>query len=122
MACDPLTYSDVDASKWTSLRETIGRDYGISIDSQHGEASKRGFTLKWAYEEDDQTLEIQCTGKPMMMPCGIVNNYINGLAEKSGLSAAQLALKFVLDRSDIACAIVGMKTTQQVDDNLNAGT
>src|SRR6476469_7709211 len=26
MACDPLTYSGVNASMWTSLRETIGRD------------------------------------------------------------------------------------------------
>ena len=32
------------------------------------------------------------------------------------------ALKFVLDRTDIACTIVGMKTVQHVDDNLNAGT
>jgi hypothetical protein len=87
MACDPLSYSGVDASKWTSLRETIERDYGIAIDSERGEASKRGFKLKWAYEADEQTLEIQCLDKPFITPCSIVNGYINGLADKAGLSA-----------------------------------
>jgi len=37
------------------------------------------------------------------------------------MTAAQLALKFVLDRKDIACALVGMKTVAQVEENLNAG-
>jgi aryl-alcohol dehydrogenase-like predicted oxidoreductase len=37
------------------------------------------------------------------------------------MTAAQLALKFVLDRGDIACAVVGMKTVRQVEENLNAG-
>ena len=46
---------------------------------------------------------------------------VRELAEKSGLTAAQLALKFVLDRGDIASAIAGMKTVRQVEENLNAG-
>jgi len=37
------------------------------------------------------------------------------------MTAAQLAFKFVLDRPEIACAIVGMKTVQQVEENLNSG-
>jgi len=44
-----------------------------------------------------------------------------GAGGEVGVTAAQLALKFVLDRTDIACVIVGMKTVQHVDDNLNAG-
>lgn len=60
--------------------------------------------------------------RPYVAQLTALGQRVKELAEKSGLSAAQLALKFVLDRSDIACAIVGMKTTQQVDDNLNAGS
>ncbi len=60
--------------------------------------------------------------RPYVAQLTALGQRVKELAEKSGLSAAQLALKFVLDRTDIACAIVGMKTVQQVDDNLNAGT
>jgi aryl-alcohol dehydrogenase-like predicted oxidoreductase len=44
------------------------------------------------------------------------------LAGKSGVTPAQLALKFVLDQPAVATAIVGMKTVQQVDENLAAGS
>lgn len=60
--------------------------------------------------------------RPYVSQLTALGQRVKELAEKSGLSAAQLALKFVLDQPDIACAIVGMKTVQQVDDNLNAGT
>ncbi len=60
--------------------------------------------------------------RPYVAQLAALGQRVKELAEKSGLSAAQLALKFVLDRTDIACAIVGMKTVRQVDDNLKAGT
>lgn len=44
---------------------------------------------------------------------------VRELAEKSGLTAAQLALKFVLDNPAVSVVIVGMKTAQQVDENLS---
>jgi aryl-alcohol dehydrogenase-like predicted oxidoreductase len=44
---------------------------------------------------------------------------VRELAAQSGLTAAQLALKFVLDQDAVATAIVGMKTVKQVDENLN---
>ena len=46
---------------------------------------------------------------------------VRELAQQSGITAAQLALKFVLDRGEVACAIVGMKTVRQVEENLNTG-
>jgi hypothetical protein len=84
--CDPLSYSDVDASKWASLKDTIERQYGIRIDSEQGEASKKGFTLRWVYEAAAQTLEIQCLEKPFITPCAVINSYIKGAAEKAGLA------------------------------------
>src|SRR4051794_33545304 len=87
MACDPLSYSGVDASMWASITERIESEYGIRIDSERGEASKRGFKLKWAYEPGEATLEIQCLDKPFITPCAVVNSYINGVAKKSGLAA-----------------------------------
>ena len=59
--------------------------------------------------------------RPYIAQVTALGQRVKELADKSGLTAAQLALKFVLDQSDIAVAIVGMKTVQQVDDNLNTG-
>ena len=59
--------------------------------------------------------------RPYVAQLSALGQRVRDLAEKSGMTAAQLALKFVLDRGDIACAIVGMKTVRQVEENLNAG-
>ena len=59
--------------------------------------------------------------RPYVAQLAAMGQRVRALAEKSGLTAAQLALKFVLDRGDIASAIAGMKTVRQVEENLNAG-
>jgi len=59
--------------------------------------------------------------RPYVAQLSALGQRVHELAEQSGMTAAQLALKFVLDRPEIACAIVGMKTVQQVEENLNAG-
>jgi len=46
---------------------------------------------------------------------------VQELARASGLTAPQLALKFVLDHPAVSTAIVGMKTSAHVDENLKAG-
>lgn len=82
MACDPLRYAGVDASKWAQTKDLVDREYGIRIESDGGEASKKGFTLKWTYNPSEQTLQIQCSDKPFLVPCGVVNDRIKGMAEK----------------------------------------
>ena len=59
--------------------------------------------------------------RPYVTQLATLGQRVRELAEKSGMTAAQLALKFVLDRADIASAIVGMKTVRHVEENLNAG-
>jgi aryl-alcohol dehydrogenase-like predicted oxidoreductase len=59
--------------------------------------------------------------RPYVTQLAALGQRVRELAEQSGLTAAQLALKFVLDRAEIAGAIVGMKTVRQVEENLNAG-
>ncbi len=60
--------------------------------------------------------------RPYVAQLSALGQRVRELAVQSGLTAAQLALKFVLDREEVACAIVGMKTVRQVEDNLNTGT
>ncbi len=45
---------------------------------------------------------------------------VRELAEQTGCTPAQLALKFVLDNDAVSVVIVGMKTIAQVDENLAA--
>lgn len=59
--------------------------------------------------------------RPYVAQLAALGQRVKELADKSGMTAAQLALRFVLDQTDVATAIVGMKTTRQVDENLNAG-
>jgi aryl-alcohol dehydrogenase-like predicted oxidoreductase len=59
--------------------------------------------------------------RPYIAQLAALGQRVREVAEQSGMTAAQLALKFVLDRPEIACAIVGMKTVPQVEENLNAG-
>jgi hypothetical protein len=88
VACDPLNFSGVDPRKWDCAKDVVERDYGIRIDSDQGEASERGFTLKWTYDANAQELEIQCTDKPFLVPCGMVSSRINDTAAKCGIAAA----------------------------------
>ena len=82
MACDPVSFSGVDSSKWECARDVVARDYGIRIDSDQGEASESGFTLKWSYDANARTLQIQCTDKPFLVPCGMVSSRIKDTAAK----------------------------------------
>jgi len=59
--------------------------------------------------------------RPYVAQMSALGQRVREVAEQSGVTAPQLALKFVLDRPEIACAIVGMKTVQQVEENLNSG-
>jgi hypothetical protein len=88
LACDPMNYAGVDSSKWECAKEVVKREYGIDIDSDRGEASERGFTLGWSYDARAEELEIQCTKKPLLVPCGMVNGRINDAAAKCGIAAA----------------------------------
>src|SRR5439155_8378525 len=47
---------------------------------------------------------------------------VRELAQQAGVTAAQLALKFVLDNETVSVVIVGMKTVAQVEENLSAGS
>jgi hypothetical protein len=88
MACDPLNYNGVDASKWKCAKDVVSREYGIAIDADRGEASERGFTLRWSYDASAQTLQVQCTKKPFVVPCGMVNSRINAAAAQCGIATA----------------------------------
>jgi hypothetical protein len=86
VACDALKYSGVDASKWARAKDTAKSQYGVSIDSDSGEMSQKGFTLQWTYDPGAETLSIRCTGKPFFIPCGTVNGRIEDVAKRCNIA------------------------------------
>jgi hypothetical protein len=88
MACERVVYPGVDASKWACVKDAVRRAYGLSIESDLGEASERGFTLKWRYDASDQSLVVQCTKKPIFVSCGMVKNRLNNAFEGCGIRGA----------------------------------
>ena len=56
--------------------------------------------------------------RPYVKQMAALGLRVRQLAEKAGTSPAQLALRFVLEQAAVSVAIVGMKTVQQVDENL----
>ena len=56
--------------------------------------------------------------RPYVKQMAALGQRVRELAEKAGTSPTQLALRFVLDQPAVSVAIVGMKTVQQVDENL----
>lgn len=59
---------------------------------------------------------------PYVAQLAALGQRVAELAGKAGCTAAQLALKFALDEPAVSTAVVGMKTVQQVDDNLSLET
>ena len=60
--------------------------------------------------------------RPYIAQLTALGQRVQELAAKSGLTAAQLALKFVLDNQAVSTVIVGMKTVAHVEDNLAVET
>ena len=56
--------------------------------------------------------------RPYVQQLTALGQRVRELADKAGTSAAQLALRFVLDQPAVSVVIVGMKTVKQVDENL----
>jgi aryl-alcohol dehydrogenase-like predicted oxidoreductase len=57
--------------------------------------------------------------QPYVARMAALGEEVRELAASAGLTAAQLALKFVLDNAAVSVVIVGMKTAAQVDENLS---
>ena len=58
--------------------------------------------------------------RPYVAQMAALGARVRELAQQAGRTAAQLALKFVLDNAAVSVVIVGMKTVAQVEENLTA--
>lgn len=57
--------------------------------------------------------------RPYVTQVAALGERVKELASQAGVTAAQLALRFVLDNEAVSVVIVGMKTVAQVEENLS---
>ena len=57
--------------------------------------------------------------RPYVMQIAALGERVTELASQAGVTAAQLALRFILDNEAVSVVIVGMKTVAQVEENLS---
>lgn len=94
-ACAMLSYNNVTPSAW-QCGVNLAKNYGVNITSNTGSASSSGFTIAWNYNPGAQTLQIQCTDSPWIVPCSVINSKINSEIE-SCLSNEKIELTSMVE-------------------------
>ena len=80
--CPAQTFTGVTQDQFNSLLEKAAAA-GIAISGNSGSASQQGITISWNFDLAAQTLTLECTGKPFIVPCGTINSKIHDLVESS---------------------------------------
>jgi hypothetical protein len=76
MACDPQTFDQISPQVWTLMQSEVQSRLGMTITSNSGQESAKGFTVGWTYDPAAQALTITCLDKPFFVPCGVINAQI----------------------------------------------
>lgn len=70
------SYNNVTAAAW-QCGIAAAEQYGVSITTNSGSASTRGYSFTWSYDPGAQTLSLQCTDSPTIVPCFVINAAID---------------------------------------------
>jgi hypothetical protein len=70
--CDALTFRGIGRDQWTAIEAKLAIRH-ILVQTDIGTVKIGPADVRWGYEEDTQTLTVQCTSKPIIAPCAAVN-------------------------------------------------
>ena len=79
-ACASQGFDGITSTVWTCIVQQVA-SYGITISGNSGEQTKDGFTVRWDYDPNAQTLQIQCMDSPWWAPCSTINGKIHELVD-----------------------------------------
>ncbi|HEX8168983.1 MAG TPA: hypothetical protein VF824_00410 [Thermoanaerobaculia bacterium] len=82
-ACPMQNFNGVTSEVWSCLVAQAAQ-YGVVINTPQGTASKSGFTFTWNYNASSQTVAIQCTDSPTLVPCAVIDSKIQSIATGCG--------------------------------------
>jgi hypothetical protein len=77
-ACPPITFSDISEEKYQALLATA-QAQGLALTGIRGETSYQGLDFTWNYDAAAQCLTIHCTGKPIFIPCTMIESKIRAV-------------------------------------------
>jgi hypothetical protein len=75
-ACATQTFNGVSPTAWACLKAKAAAA-GFPIASDSGAQSSQGFTITWAYDPNQQSLQVTCTDSPFWAPCSTINGKIH---------------------------------------------
>ncbi len=78
MSCPAITVQGVNAQKYATLIATA-QGQGLNLNGLSGSTQFQGMDFAWNYEESSETLTIQCTNKPIFIPCSMIEARIRAL-------------------------------------------
>ena len=76
--CTPITFCDVTEEKYQALLVTA-QSQGLNLTGVCGSTTFQGMGFNWNYDHAARSLTIQCTEKPIFVPCSMIESRIRAL-------------------------------------------
>ena len=83
MACDPITFHDVDQAVYDRLGDAL-RAQGAVITDDSFSLKYAGTTVSANFDWVGTDLTITVTKKPALIPCGVAHKEIRNIVERCG--------------------------------------
>ena len=76
--CPEIVLSEITADKYQSLLATA-KAQGLDLTGETGSTTFQGMDFTWTYDPAAQSLAIQCTNKPIFVPCSMIESRLRAL-------------------------------------------
>ena len=76
--CPEIVLSEITADKYQSLLATA-KAQGLDLTGETGSTTFQGMDFTWTYDLAAQSLAIQCTNKPIFVPCSMIESRLRAL-------------------------------------------
>lgn len=77
-----LTYQPMTPAQWQQLTNKLEETFSLKIETASGSGQHSGFCVQWCYDQNAQSLTLECTQKPVWMPDLLLETKIDELVNK----------------------------------------
>jgi hypothetical protein len=77
-SCPAIILTEITPDKYQSLLATA-KSQGLDLTGTNGSTTYQGIDFTWHYDCAGECLTIQCTGKPIFIPCSMIESRLRGL-------------------------------------------